>query len=106
MKRPRQVGMDDRIPFLRFHAHEQLITPHPSIVDQDIHPPERLDDLFKGYRRGCIVSNVKLENLSGTPHLLESHYHLLSRLTLAATRHSNARTGPAERQGNRPANTT
>src|SRR5215813_8350775 len=97
--------MDDSIPFLRLHAHEQLITPHPGIVDQDIHPPERLDDLFKGYRRGCIVGDVKLEGLTGTPHLLEGHYHLLSCLTLVGTRHGDARAHPPERQGNRSTNT-
>jgi hypothetical protein len=97
--------VDDSIPFFRFHAHEQLIAPHPGIVDQDIHPPKCLDDLVKSYRRGCIVSDVKLEDLSATPHLLDGLYHLLSRLTLAATRHSDARTRPPERQGNRPANT-
>src|SRR5215510_11742583 len=97
--------MDDHIPFLRFHAHEQLITPHPGIVDQDIHLPERLDDLFKGYRRGRIVSDVELEDLPGTAQLLEGHYHLLSCLTLVGTRHGDARTRPPERQGNRPANT-
>jgi hypothetical protein len=97
--------VDDSIPFLRFHAHEQLIAPHPGIVDQDIHPPERLDDLFKSYRRSCIVGDVKLEDLTDAPQLLEGHYHLLSCLTLAGTRHGNACACPPERQGNRPANT-
>src|SRR5919108_2979341 len=96
--------MDDSIPFLRFHAHEQLITPYPGVVDQDIHPPERLDDLFKSSCRGCIVSDVKLKDLSATPHLPEGHRYLLSCLALAATRHGDARAGPPERQGNRPAN--
>jgi hypothetical protein len=82
-----------------------LIAPHPGIVDQDIHPPERLDHLFKSCRRGCIVGDVKLKDLTGTPHLLESHYYLLSCLTLAGTRHSDACPRTPESQGNRPANT-
>jgi hypothetical protein len=89
--------VNDSIPFLRFHAYEQLIAPHTGIVDQDIHPPERLDNLFKSYRRGGIVSDVELEDLTGTPHLLEGHYHLFSCLTLARTRHGDARTRPPER---------
>src|SRR5215472_2530860 len=97
--------MDDSIPFLRLHAHEQLITSHSGIADQDIHSSERLDDFFKGYRRSRIVSDVKLEDLPGTPQLLQGHYHLLSCLTLVGTRHGDARARPPERQGNRPANT-
>jgi hypothetical protein len=97
--------VDDSTPFLRFHAHKQLITPHPSIVDQDIHASKRLNNLFKSYHRGCIVGDVKLEDLTGTPHLLEGRYHLLSCLTLASTRHGDARARPPKRQGNRPANT-
>jgi hypothetical protein len=88
------------------HAHEQLVTPHPGIVDQNIYSPERLDDLFKGHSRGCIVGDVELENPSGTSHLLEGNDYLLSRLTLAGTRHSDARARPSERQRNRPTNTT
>src|SRR5262245_14477127 len=105
MKRPRQVGVDDSIPFLRFHAHKQLIAPHSSIVDQDIHASECLDNLFKSYHRGGMVGDVKLKDLTGTPHLLEGPYHLLSCLTLASTRHGDARARPPKRQGNCPANT-
>src|SRR5215813_8231605 len=100
MKHPGQVSTDDSIPFLRLHAHDQLITPHPGIADQDIHPPKRLDDLFKGSCRGHIVGDVKLEDLTSTPHLLEGHYHLLSYFTLVDTGHGNARPRPPKRQGN------
>src|SRR5262245_66125998 len=97
--------MESSVHVLSFHAHQQLIAPHPSIVDQDIHASERLDNLFKSHHRGCIVGDVKLEDLTGTPHLLEGRYHLLSCLTLASTRHGDARARPPKRQGNRPANT-
>src|SRR5713101_544586 len=105
MKRPRQVSVDDDVPFLGFHPHQQLITPHPGVADQDIHPPKGLDDLVKRCRCSRVDSDDKLVDLAGAPHLPEGCYHHLSSLTLACTRHHDMRARPPKSKGNRPANT-
>src|SRR5262249_19069500 len=81
-----------------------LIAAYPSVVDQDINAPKRLDDLVKRRRGGRIVSHVKLVDVAGAPHLVQSRYDFLSGLTLACTRHGHAGASTSKRECNPPAN--